>query len=270
MLETETIAIGERAGTPDMRGGVTGVGGPLRADSEPDDDIGPVAAFKQYAAHTGLCEALEQTVRGPLAAIGYVAEVLKIQLDGARAEQVQFMAEAAGRTDRMLRDLLEYVRMQEGEGIPIARRRIDLRLLCGRLVDTLQRANPETAITFVSDVPVPSNCDPDRIALLLTRLVTNAIEHGAEPRTIRVVLRDVGGRAVIDVWNAKPPIGPDVLRRLFQPFVRGESARSRHVHNLGLGLYLSRDIARAHAGHLEALCDASGTTFRVTLRRCRE
>ena len=64
-----------------------------------------------------------------------------------------------------------------------------------------------------------------------------------------------------------PPVLDDVLmRRLFEPFVCGPSARSQGLKGLGLGLYLSRAIARAHGGRIEVGSDKhSGTTFRTTL-----
>ena len=71
---------------------------------------------------------------------------------------------------------------------------------------------------------------------------------------------------VLDVHNRGPAIPAAVLPRIFEPFQRGESSMS-----LGLGLYISREIVRAHGGEMEVRSsDEDGTTFVVRLPRRRD
>jgi signal transduction histidine kinase len=67
---------------------------------------------------------------------------------------------------------------------------------------------------------------------------------------------------VLEVHNVGPPIDPGLLPTLFDPFRRGQ----RSANGLGLGLYIVREIVRAHHGTVEvASTPADGTTFTVTL-----
>jgi len=71
---------------------------------------------------------------------------------------------------------------------------------------------------------------------------------------------------VLSVHNDGPPIAPELRPTLFEPFKRG--ARGGSSRNLGLGLYIVRQIALAHGGTVEARSSAAdGTEFRVVLPR---
>ena len=71
---------------------------------------------------------------------------------------------------------------------------------------------------------------------------------------------------VLSVRNAGAPIAPEMMPTLFEPFKRG--ARGPGLRNLGLGLYIVRQIAVAHGGIVEARSSAEeGTEFRVLLPR---
>jgi signal transduction histidine kinase len=60
-------------------------------------------------------------------------------------------------------------------------------------------------------------------------------------------------------------LSPEVVARIFDPFVRGPSAGT-HAGGLGLGLFLSRNVARQHGGDLEAASDGLGRGTTMTLR----
>jgi signal transduction histidine kinase len=68
------------------------------------------------------------------------------------------------------------------------------------------------------------------------------------------------------VTNGGDPIPPELMPRLFHPFVRGSASRPRS--GLGLGLYIASEIARAHGGSLHVSSTvAAGTTFTAVLPR---
>ena len=72
--------------------------------------------------------------------------------------------------------------------------------------------------------------------------------------------------AVLEVANGNrgPPIAPEALARLFEPF---QQANNERRSGLGLGLFISRSIAEAHHGTLIAQSDADGTRFTLHLPR---
>ncbi|HKR47419.1 MAG TPA: ATP-binding protein, partial [Paraburkholderia sp.] len=111
--------------------------------------------------------------------------------------------------------------------------------------------------------------DSRRLQQLLGNLVLNAIRYGAQNTPVRVIVTGDVAHVRIDVSNSGAAIEPATLARLFDPLERG---RDRQDHDesagsLGLGLYIAREIARAHHGAIETRSNESETTFSVSLPR---
>ncbi|MBT2792932.1 sensor histidine kinase [Paraburkholderia strydomiana] len=70
-----------------------------------------------------------------------------------------------------------------------------------------------------------------------------------------------------EVRNAGPAIEPALLPRIFHPLQRGPEAGVQKGFNLGLGLYIAREIAAAHGGTIEVRSDDRETVFTVSLPR---
>ena len=72
---------------------------------------------------------------------------------------------------------------------------------------------------------------------------------------------------MVDVHNDGAPVPDDMQPTIFSPFRRGErDSRTAKTAGLGLGLYISREVAIAHGGGIDLRSSAGeGTTFRVTL-----
>ena len=100
----------------------------------------------------------------------------------------------------------------------------------------------------------------------MSNLVGNAVTHGTVGTPVRAEL--VGGDdVVLTVHNASAPIPPETLATLFDPFRRGATSSHTAPRGLGLGLYITDQIVRAHGGSILAESDTAGTRFRVTLPR---
>ena len=74
-----------------------------------------------------------------------------------------------------------------------------------------------------------------------------------------------GGRTVITVSDRGPGIPKDMREKVFQPFYRCSDRLSEAVTGTGIGLSISRDLARLHGGDLTIMPAEVGTTFRVEL-----
>jgi signal transduction histidine kinase len=229
--------------------------GPLPSESRSSDGL----ADRVFEAH-------ERTLRPSLAAIAAAASVLRHQANEADGKHLDRIAAATSRSAQMLADFVEFVQCELGGGVRVARRAVDLRLVCERAVDAIQRSHPLHAVELLRAPRLDGQWDPDRIEGLLSRLVLNAFEHGTGGRGVRVRLEAAPHHAILEVWNAGPVIDEVLMRRMFEPFARGPFASADS--GLGLGLYLAREIARAHDGRIEVRSDArEGTTFRVILAR---
>ena len=108
--------------------------------------------------------------------------------------------------------------------------------------------------------------DPGRLQQVLGNLVVNALRYGASERPVRIVLSGLENEVVFKVENEGKAISPATLAQLFDPLRRGAD-RSDDEGNLGLGLYICREISLAHRGSILAESTESGTVFTVSLPR---
>ena len=109
--------------------------------------------------------------------------------------------------------------------------------------------------------------DPDRLGQVFSNLVGNAVNYGRPGAPVTIEITRSPDQATVAVHNAvrDNPIPKHQLDSLFEPHRRGDDGVRRTKAGLGLGLYIVREIVRAHHGEVVAESDPSGTTFRVSL-----
>jgi signal transduction histidine kinase len=126
---------------------------------------------------------------------------------------------------------------------------------------------PGRRLTMDSVGDTSAVVDAARVAQVLSNLVGNALAHGSPGEDVRVTLDGSGPDLVLAVRNQGATIPATLLPVLFEAFQRGTGASS-HPRGLGLGLYITREIVRAHAGTIEVeSTDDHGTIFTVRLPR---
>ena len=214
---------------------------------------------------------LGHDLRTPLSAISLGAAILlkrsALRPDDARA--VVRIASSADRIARMIGQVLDLTRARLGDGIPVRRARLDLHELARRVVDELKLAHAEATIQLRLEGDGCGEWDPDRLAQVVSNLGGNAVQHGAQaPVTIAVT----GTRHEVSlaVHNSGPPIPAESLDTIFDAF-RGGTRSSAGSTGLGLGLYITREIVRAHGGTiLVRSTESEGTTFTAVLPRAAD
>jgi len=124
------------------------------------------------------------------------------------------------------------------------------------LVATLQTEFTEMGanVTVEGEATQPFTGKAQALKRCLTNLVANAVKFGVRAR---VIVED-GAALVIRVRDEGPGIPPEELEKVFEPFYRVESSRSRDTGGTGLGLSIARDVAQAHGGSLVAQNLGSG------------
>ncbi|HVK74716.1 MAG TPA: sensor histidine kinase [Kofleriaceae bacterium] len=210
---------------------------------------------------------LGHDLRAPLQAILAAADLLipDDELEGGAAPDPTRVAERIKRYTfrmaRMIDQLLDYTRGRLGGGIPVARAPVDLVPLVANIVDEHAAAHPDRSLSFTAPPArggVVGEWDGARLEQLVSNLVQNALQHGADP--ITVDLLDDGDAVRLVVTNAGE-MPREVQIGVFEPF-RAPARKG----SLGLGLFIVREIARAHGGEVRVDSNAGvGTRFTVRL-----
>jgi PAS domain S-box-containing protein len=208
---------------------------------------------------------LGHDLKNPLTAISVGLDSLKrADLPEQPRNVIARMARAAQRMGAMIDDVLDFARGRLGGGIPVTPERCDLGRICAHEVDQMKHAHPERDIGFQASGDLVGNWDASRLEQVLSNLLDNAVQHGADP--IRVAATGHVHEVTLAVENQGPPIPSYMLARLFEPFKR--RADDNPHGSLGLGLYITSEIVRAHAGTMVASSsEHAGTTFTIKLPR---
>ncbi|WP_242392531.1 sensor histidine kinase [Anaeromyxobacter oryzisoli] len=206
-------------------------------------------------------------LRNPLSAVQGHASLLLRDRRLAPEQQRRLSAIVASvhRMDRMIGDLLDYTRANAG-GFPLEPSEQRLDALLRVVVDEAEASAPGR-VRLAGGGDPRLVCDPGRLEQAISNLVGNALRHG-DPVAPVVVTWDgaAAHEVVVSVANRGAPIPPEVLARVFEPFRQGAAGARRH--GLGLGLFIAREIARAHGGSIGATStDAAGTVFTVRVPR---
>jgi PAS domain S-box-containing protein len=224
------------------------------------EEIERLAAFRQQ-----ILDIVSHDLRNPLQTTAMATSVLeRAALSPLEARAVASIRASARRMTGLVDDLLDFARTRAGSAMPIAATRADLDAICSAVVDELRVAHPHHALELVSPGPIPGSWDPARLGQAIGNLVANAFSHGDRRRAIRVALHATDDHASIAVHNEGPPIPPELMTRIFEPYTRAREGGQ----GLGLGLFIARTIVEAHGGVIEASSSATdGTTFVIRLPR---
>ena len=213
---------------------------------------------------------LGHDLRTPLSAIKLSAEVIvRLALDARALRPAGRILTSADRMTRMIEQLLDLARLRQGQGIPLQPRTVDLGELARQSVQELEDANPDASLCVRESGGLAGVWDPDRLAQVVSNLAGNAVQHGTkgapitveldgnETSTVRLRVHNLGG------------VRPEATATLFEPFRKatGPAAPASGGTGLGLGLFIAREIARAHGGDITMRSEGEGTTFEVTLPR---
>ena len=254
----------------DARGTVVGTVSALddvSAQRAIDTEHARVAEFQQQ-----MLAIVGHDLRNPLSAFVTGVDILKEAFpeDTQHGRLVRRLDSSSQRMTRMVEQLLDVTRARLGSGIPVARQELELQPLIAAVVDELALAYPKATLELRPSGPIFGIWDPDRIAQVVSNLLSNAIQYGLVGAPIVIELGTTASDATISVANQVRgnPIAADQLAQLFEPYRRGPD-RAHQSGGLGLGLYIVRELVRAHGGSIEVDSTPAGTIFQIRLPRTR-
>ena len=211
---------------------------------------------------------LGHDLRNPLGAIMTASQLLMRRAENEKLiRPLSRIMSSGDRMARMIDQLLDFTRVRVGSGIPLHPQRIDVRPVIEEVIAELDVQFPEAQLELVCQGDTSGVWDPDRLGQVFSNLVGNAIQHGKEHGRVSVRIdgtRPGELRAAVHNLGAVPR---ERLATLFEPMT-GSDRRGERAQGLGLGLYISKEIARAHGGSITVeSSDAGGTRFEVALPR---
>jgi signal transduction histidine kinase len=187
--------------------------------------------------------------------------------DRAGQERAARVIEAESRRVlHLVEELLDLSRIESGQE-EMARAPVKLEELFQHVGDVFSLRSRETGVALeIASPQVPDVLgDFDRLEQVLGNLLDNAFRHTPAGGTVRLTAREAADRMVeVSVADTGEGIPPEELPRVFDRFYRGDLAGP--LRGTGLGLAVSREIARAHGGDIRAESEpGSGTRFVFTL-----
>jgi heavy metal sensor kinase len=181
-------------------------------------------------------------------------------------ETLEACQRASQRMRKLIESLLELARLDAGQE-QMKRMTFDLSQTTRDCVELVRPLATERGVKIHSELP-PLKCvgDAERLAQVITNLLTNAIQYNQEGGEVRVKLESQGDLVVLTVSDTGRGIPAEDLPRVFERFYRGDKSRTVANGNAGLGLAILKAIVEAHGGTIGVSSRPDvGTTFTVRL-----
>ncbi|ABM34073.1 HAMP domain-containing sensor histidine kinase [Paracidovorax citrulli] len=206
---------------------------------------------------------LGHDLRGPLNAVALMVELMAKQ-GIAPVQQTAMLERGVHRMTTLLDSLLEYSRSNLGVGMVLHLAPTDLAAACSEEVQLQRLAHPGARIEFSAQGPTEGTYDASRVREALGNLVSNAVKHGDAGGSITVRVKGTAHGVAISVENAGE-LAPESIDDLFEPLRRGLHGPGTDRTHLGLGLFIARQIARAHHGDATGHCENHQVRFTLEL-----
>jgi two-component system OmpR family sensor kinase len=180
-------------------------------------------------------------------------------------ETVEACQRAAQRMRKLIKSLLELARLDAGQE-KLKRLHFDFSKTVEDCVELIRPLADGHNVKIISELePLEISGDSERLAQVVTNLLTNAIQYNRDGGEVRVRLKIKDGFAALKISDTGAGISAEDLPHVFKRFYRGDKSRTGSG-NTGLGLAISKAIVEAHGGTIEvASKEDAGTVFRVKL-----
>ncbi|MFF4189733.1 sensor histidine kinase [Nonomuraea sp. NPDC001831] len=212
-----------------------------------------------FAAQRHFVANASHELRTPLAGQRAVLQVALADPEAGEASLRAACEEALALGARQERLIGALLTLAEGEKGVEHREPVDLAEVTEQVVSSRRSEAAGRAVTVRTSLdPAPVSGDPDLIASMIGNLVDNALHHNVPDGHVTIATGLTGEGARLTIGNTGPPIRPQDLRRLFQPFQRLGAPRTHTTGGHGLGLAIVRAVAQAHGARLTALPRAEG------------
>jgi signal transduction histidine kinase len=216
---------------------------------------------------------LSHDLRNPLGSMTMSA-ALAPQLGALTEQQRALMStitRSGARATEIVNHLLDLTRVRLGSGLGVVREPMDMGVISRQMVDEMRANHPSRTFSLDISGNMKGSWDKARISQVFSNLLGNAVRYSPENTAIRVTVEGPSEEVVLSVHNEGVPIPSDAIRRIFDSLTRAEVPDGENHPesvNLGLGLYITKEIVVGHGGTIGvASSEADGTIFTVRLPR---
>ena len=243
----------------------------LRQKVEELDEVNSQLKLAQEQ-HDRFVAMVAHEMRGPLNPIINYAQLAKRPnlKDGALGRYMDIIVEHGFRLNRMVDDLQTATHLSTGR-FSLRIEPFDLMAAVGELVDQFTASVRERRFVYEHpEPPIILDADRDRIVQAVRNLIDNSVKYSVEDGAIEVRIGEDKNTATIEVGDYGAGISEADMKRIFEPFIRGE--QSSDSSGSGLGLFITRGIVAEHHGTLHVAnrggaTRVQGAIFTITLPR---
>lgn len=187
------------------------------------------------------------------------------KLDPSLREEAKVISNSADSLDQLVKELLDYVRVEE-HGYVLSLMRFDMvelvRFMCFNFSDTVRDRNLSLENHFARE-RIYLSADKSAVSKMLSNLIHNAVKY-AESK-VEVTVEAQGESVIVRVRNDGTPIPAERREAIFEPFVQYVSEHQPYGQSFGIGLSFARSLARLHGGSLTLSEDSPVTEFVLSL-----
>ena len=217
-------------------------------------------------------------LKTPLTNIRLYAELLADRLPAAQLdspasspmpEPGHYAAVVVGeaqRLSRLIHNVLDFGRSRRG-ALSVHRQPGQIHEKLREIVDRFRPALESRGfeIDFKPEAGEPAAFDGDTLEQVVGNLLSNVEKYAAEGRFVAITSHQEGDEVVIEVRDRGPGIARAHREKIYQPFFRVNDSLTEGISGAGIGLALSRELARLHGGDLTFQPGEPGACFRLTL-----
>ena len=195
-------------------------------------------------------------LRTPMTIIsGFVEGILDGTIpEDERGKYLEIVLEETKRLSRLVNDLLEASRLEQGK-IKIVKTSVDVNRLATECIITCEQRLTEKRINVNLELDEEvcfALADKDAIKRVMLNLIDNAIKFTPEGGTIDISTEKSGGKVSVSVKNSGEGISKEELRHIWERFYKSDKSRSQDKRGVGLGLHIVKTIISQHGGEISA------------------
>ncbi len=225
-----------------------------------------VSMYTKSVSHSKdlLMAILSHDLRNPLNAISMSAQ-LAVSMGGLNERQIMLntqISESTSRITAIVDDLLDVTRARFGSNLPVVRAPMDMGFLSRQMVDEMRTVNPTRIIILEVSGDLKGEWDKARIGQVFSNLIGNALQYSFKDTSIVVDIKGTPKEVILSVHNEGVPIVPEKIEGIFTSLTRANTDEGSipGAFNLGLGLYITKDIVVSHGGTIAVTSTEEGGT----------